>query len=655
MDNDFLPTDDKLKEIVQTGEYGIGIDEFGTTTNPMQNQVEALKARIFHGASRVEFAFFGRGKGNKESATPETYGKRERADLKGLAEINEVETTTHASVGIQGLSGFKHQQFVFDEHSRKESVDEVKRAIHFAADATTGGAVVFHTGESPRSLVSRKWDDKDAQFELHPEEGEEELHYLVDPVDKKIFSQIKENERIAIPIVKVDENGEEMYLQDEAGNNIIDDITNKPIPIYDYDLKTGNIDTKITTFKEFRLLEEEKLKEEGISLDSNQRQKIIKKFAEFQTMRDVNYFLGQSKEFETHYYQGLEAREKIIKSLKFYKKLRGQVDDSEWQKFQEYGHENRHAALEFIPKDVIDPIKYLENQLRENTRTIGYGREVALSGRRQARETLERLERGMLAETYAADKAGESMGELGMYAWQKYEGNKKDLKNPIYIAPENLFPETYGSHPDELKDLILKGREDMQKRLKSNYGKSDAEAKKLAEKHIKATFDIGHVNVWRKYFKGKEGESLEKRDKRFNDWVLKKTKKMFDDGIIGHVHISDNYGFHDEHLTAGDGNAPIREFVAQAKKSGFNEFIVESGSFNPNISLPDTWSHFGLGMFGAGGGYSVDIPGFVPNSFADVRHGYFGRAGPPRHMLGEYANISKDFVGEPFYSGLGLE
>ena len=59
-----------------------------------------------------------------------------------------------------------------------------------------------------------------------------------------------------------DENGEEMYLQDEAGNNIIDDITNKPIPIYDYDLKTGNIDTKITTFKEFRLLEEEKLKEE---------------------------------------------------------------------------------------------------------------------------------------------------------------------------------------------------------------------------------------------------------------------------------------------------------------------------------------------------------------------------------------------------------
>ena len=60
-------------------------------------------------------------------------------------------------------------------------------------------------------------------------------------------------------------------------------------------------------------------------------------------------------------------------------------------------------------------------------------------------------------------------------------------------------------------------------------------------------------------------------------------------------------------------------------------------------------------MFGPDSGYAVDIPGFVPNSFSEVRHGYFGRAGPPRYMLGEYANLSKDFVGEPFYTGLGLE
>jgi hypothetical protein len=144
--------------------------------------------------------------------------------------------------------------------------------------------------------------------------------------------------------------------------------------------------------------------------------------------------------------------------------------------------------------------------------------------------------------------------------------------------------------------------------------------------------------------------SQEERDKKFNEWVLGKTEKLIKDGIVGHIHISDNYGFHDEHLTAGDGNAPIREFIKQAKKSGFAEFIVESGSFNPNISLPDTWSHFGMDVFG----YGRHIPGFTPNSFTDFRHGYFGHAGPPRYIFGEYG-MSKEFLGEPFYSGLGLE
>ncbi len=68
-----------MREIDKATE--IGVDEWGSTTNPFEHQTQALKARIFHGANKIEFEFFGQGKGRKEAATPESFGKRERMDM----------------------------------------------------------------------------------------------------------------------------------------------------------------------------------------------------------------------------------------------------------------------------------------------------------------------------------------------------------------------------------------------------------------------------------------------------------------------------------------------------------------------------------------------------------------------------------------------
>src|SRR3989344_5364855 len=122
--NDRPPQSREMKEVDRA--LQIGIDEWGTTTNPFEHQTQALKARIFHGANRIEFAFFGAGKGRKEQSTPETFGRRERLDMRELAEINEVETTTHATVGVSGLSGLNMQQGSFDDRHRKEAIDEIK-------------------------------------------------------------------------------------------------------------------------------------------------------------------------------------------------------------------------------------------------------------------------------------------------------------------------------------------------------------------------------------------------------------------------------------------------------------------------------------------------------------------------------------------------
>ena len=51
---------------------GLGPKEIGTGANPFEHPLSGLNARIKHGAGRVEFTFFGAGKGNKERFTPES-------------------------------------------------------------------------------------------------------------------------------------------------------------------------------------------------------------------------------------------------------------------------------------------------------------------------------------------------------------------------------------------------------------------------------------------------------------------------------------------------------------------------------------------------------------------------------------------------------
>ncbi len=654
MDQEIGRSSQEMKEIDRS--HQVGIDEIGTTTNPFQHQTEALKARIFHGANRVEFAFFGRQKGNKEQPTPETFGKRERRDMRELAEFNKVETTTHATVGVQGLSGLNQGRF--SDEARKQAIDEIKRAIHFAAEATTGGAVVFHTGEAPRYMYGKKYmtDEKgNPMFRMFPEEEERRVRYLVDPITKEIVEQVRDVDRIAVPELMMDK-GHIKFLKDENNKEIKDDllkdydqIFDGKIPLYKYD-EDGNIQTKLIEFKDFDDWIKNVYKSQGKPEPTEEE--IVKDFSFMKKFLDIQYNLYFSKGSESDYKDMLEKREKVIKALNFYKEMKGKVPEKDWWKYKKSTGPYAH----FVPPDVEDPVDYLYDRLNEMDRRLQQSKEMAVHGRRQAEQVLDVIKRAKPAEKFAVEQFSDSMAELGEYVWQKSRESKKKyekgkpegIKNDLYLAPENLFPETYGSHPDELRDLVTSAREKMAQRLESNYGMNIKKAKEVAKNHIKATFDIGHANIWRKYFIAEKGESLDQRDKRFNNWLLKETKKLLDEGIIGHIHVSDNFGFHDEHLTAGDGNAPIKEFIEQAKKEGFDEFIVESGSFNPMSSLPDTWMHFDSPV------YNIHVPGFSQNTWTDFYRSYFGKTEGPRYIVGDYSP-SEEFKGAPFYTGLSME
>jgi hypothetical protein len=154
---------------------GLSPKDIGISAPPMQDQLKALQAKIFQGASRVELGFMGRGKGSMSqgATTPEMYGREERIDIRELAKANEVTLTTHATPSAGSLAGLGEQGF--DEGAREKSLHEVERAIDFAADVTSGGAVVVHANEYPRPLL-----DNFPEFEAYPEEKNKAVRHVVD-------------------------------------------------------------------------------------------------------------------------------------------------------------------------------------------------------------------------------------------------------------------------------------------------------------------------------------------------------------------------------------------------------------------------------------------------------------------------------------------
>lgn len=166
-------------------------------------------------------------------------------------------------------------------------------------------------------------------------------------------------------------------------------------------------------------------------------------------------------------------------------------------------------------------------------------------------------------------------------------------------------------------------------------------AEQLAQEHIKATLDIGHLNLWRKYFRPSEkAKTPEDVDKEFKEWVKKEIKKLNKEKIIGHVHLADNFGYDDEHLTLGHGNAPIKEFIKLMEEAGIDDWIIETGSFNPLTGWSEALQYLGSPIYGV-----------TPMSFANVMNAHAGYNQPIYYIAGAYAP-SNDWT---LWSGVPFE
>jgi hypothetical protein len=182
----------------------------------------------------------------------------------------------------------------------------------------------------------------------------------------------------------------------------------------------------------------------------------------------------------------------------------------------------------------------------------------------------------------------------------------------------------------------------MAERLVKERGLSEAEARKKAETHLKATLDTGHFNMWRKYWQNDPSKSMEQNDKDFQKWMLSKTEELAKAKMVGNVHLTDNFGYQDDHLSPGEGTAPVKEIVKVLKKHGYEGALTVEPGADASTDLSDfhglmkTWRLFGSPVYGAHGPVGREA-GWTKDSWTNIQYSYFGQARAPYYIFGPYA------------------
>jgi hypothetical protein len=346
-------------------------------------------------------------------------------------------------------------------------------------------------------------------------------------------------------------------------------------------------------------------------------------FSKSQLADHVSQAKGQSLYYAQSYERDKEARNAMKSALDYYNKFeKGISEEEKWMIMVQKGY----VDYGLVPPKNMLPSEYLNEQIKRLDDQMRYVHEGSASADARAQEALDRIKRVTTLDKYGTDKTADTIARLGMTAMRYTDAHQKELNEPLFVAPENWDPGAYGSHPDELRKIIDGSRKKMQEKL-IGEGMSEDEAKSKAKTHIKGTLDVGHFNLWRQHFQANEGESPAARDKRFNNWLLEETKKLAKDGIIGHIHLTDNFGYDDEHLTPGQGNVPMKEFIKSMEEAGLKDFIAEAGSFNAGSIMPDTWALMGSPIYG-----TTRTP-----TFRSLHEQHFGYHNPSTYMVGAYA------------------
>lgn len=172
-------------------------------------------------------------------------------------------------------------------------------------------------------------------------------------------------------------------------------------------------------------------------------------------------------------------------------------------------------------------------------------------------------------EEFAIENSSKSFGNAAWKAYKKLKG-----KNVPILAIENPPAGFALSTGDDIRKIVDKSREQFVKNAtksidEGGMGMSESNATAEAEKLIGATWDVGHINMLRKFgYSEKE--------------VVKEAEKVAP--VLKHVHLSDNFGYEHTELPMGMGNVPFKQIMEKLGQKGYDaKKIIEAAGW---------WQHF---------------------------------------------------------------
>ena len=470
---------------------------------------QSINAAIRVGARKVELQT--QMGGGAEPVGAESYGKAAREELREIARANEFEyQAVHAPTQIGNLSGFVPRQGGagdFSDEHRKAAIEEIKKSIDFSADVAQGGAVVVHTGEYHRPLSEQEWAvEKDQygnavkdqfgrpqyKFLGYGEEPARAVLYMVDRRNGKVIGDVRKNqtvreplflkageidpdtgvdfkdrvgayderraERLKDPYIRegelVDKNGKWIDPEDP------EDLFHR-VPKYDKD-KTRFISRELTwkDFDERAKIYNERHKED-IARGLLPERKPEEEFFTTQLQTQILQARGSSLFHGRYYEEERDVWLELKKAEKFYKELEEKMPPDEvWKLMKEDQISRRFGDPRFMVNKTKLPSQLISDSLRDIEMEMKYTREASAAADAQADSQLDNLRNIQPISRYAIEQSLKSYAEVAIHAMQQSE--RQDIKRPIFVAPENIFPEMgYGSHPQELIELVEKARDKM--------------------------------------------------------------------------------------------------------------------------------------------------------------------------------------------------
>ncbi|MEM4268031.1 MAG: TIM barrel protein [Candidatus Woesearchaeota archaeon] len=658
----FLPPDIE-KSTISIKDIGASVPEgrqFGSF-------IQTVQGMIRKGTGKIELST-AQG-GGMESVGAESYGLDARQALRELAKANEIEfVSVHTPPNVGNMSGYNPQERGFNDEYRKHELDEVKRAIEFAAD-TGSSAVVVHTGEYQRDISAQPWArDEEGRYRFlsFNEEPSRQVLYLVDERTGKLITEVRKSLVVHEPkfLTRPDPNqgGRERWI-DKDGNFIdetnVDALFHR-VPVWMPD--RTRFDTRRLTWDDFveranawnkyyPRYDGRPWTPEELFFRSQMETRILQ-------ARGSSLFHGRSYDAEK------ETKERLEKALNFFKKIEKETPvEQQWQLLEEMepirGYAG-HAGRRYVRGEKKLPSEIIQEALKSVELSMRYTHEASASADAQADETTETLRHVVPVEVYAKRKTAESYAEAGIHAME-VSHESKHAKKEVYVAPENIFPEMgFGSHPEELIELVKLGRQKMVEYLTSpkipspsekrtregeielvqnpyyRPGMSKEEAEEEARKHIRATLDTQHLGMWWKHFQPLPGETPEQRKERFDKWYMEMIEKLEKEDVIGHIHVVDAIGGGHQHLPVGQGNLPIRKALEYLKGKNYGGTMIseaygEEATHGQGRILTETWRALGSPIRGVG--YAIGAPG----RWTDVQWSYFSKITHPYFIFGAYA------------------